>query len=116
MNKLISFGTIGMAGLVGVGVMAFPVSTVFADAKQDATIKREENSAELVVVDDDDDDDTNDTTSGQSRSRTGQDRDNTWSNESRASRDSRNDSRSKVSRASRDNSWSNDSFSRDSRD
>lgn len=58
MKKLLPIGTLGLAGLVGAGLMAFPGTTVAADFDEEAAIKREDNVAELVLVDDDDDDDT----------------------------------------------------------
>ncbi|MDQ3481455.1 MAG: hypothetical protein M3423_09055, partial [Actinomycetota bacterium] len=77
MKKLASITTLGVAGLVGVGVMAFPSLTVAADPNEGAITKRDENASDVVLVDDDDDD-TNDKSRSQSRSR--------------------DDSRSKVSR------------------
>ena len=94
MKKLLPIGTLGLAGLVGAGVMAFPGTTIAADVNEDAVTKREEGVTELVLVDDDDDDDTNGgtdtgTNTGTSRS-TG---DNTRSNftGSAATRPSRSD-------------------------
>jgi hypothetical protein len=93
MKKLASITTLGVAGLVGVGVMAFPSLTVAADPNEGAITKRDENASDVVLVDDDDDDDdTNDKSRSQSRSR--------------------DDSRSKVSR---DDSRSKDSRSKSSR-
>ena len=88
MKKLLPIGTLGLAGLVGAGVMAFPGTTIAADVNDDAVTKREEGVTELVLVDDVDDDDTNGgtntgTNTGTSRS-TG---DNTRSNFTRVSRD-----------------------------
>ncbi len=49
--------TLGLAGLVATGLMAFQQS---ATASSDQTIlKRDEDAADVVLTDDDDDDDTN---------------------------------------------------------
>lgn len=71
-KTLIPFGTLGLAGLVGVGLMSFPATTVSANLGDEAITKREDNVAELVLVDDDDDDDSFSRTTrgtGSSRSR-----------------------------------------------
>lgn len=60
MKKLLPFGTLGLAGAVGVGLMALPGATVAASFDEEAAVKREDGVTELVLVDDDDDDDTND--------------------------------------------------------
>lgn len=60
MRKLLSFGTLGLAGAVGVGLMALPGATVAASFDEGAAVKREDGVTELVLVDDDDDDDTAD--------------------------------------------------------
>ena len=88
MKKLLPIGTLGLAGLIGAGVMAFPGTPIAADVNDDAVTKREEGVTDLVLVADDDDDDTNGgtdtgTNTGTSRS-TG---DNTRSNVTRVSRD-----------------------------
>ena len=97
MKKLLPYGTIGLAGVVGVGLLSFSGSTVAADGGEDAYIKREEAATELVLVDDDDDGDSNDN----SRSRfTGHSRatgDHTRSNFTKMSRD-RDKSRSDKTR------------------
>lgn len=84
--KLLPIGTLGLAGVLGAGLMSFSGTTVSADGN-DAYIKREEAATELVLVDDDDDADSN----NNSRSRfTGFSRatgDNTRSNFTRVSRD-----------------------------
>ena len=59
----------GLAGLVGVGVLAWPAAAAAGD--REAAYKRDEGTSELVLVTDDDDDDTNDdtgTNTGSSRS------------------------------------------------
>lgn len=59
----LTVGTIGIAGLVAAGALAFPVTTAFADSD---AVKRDEDTADVVLADDDDEDDTNgkDTTTG----------------------------------------------------
>lgn len=52
----LTIGTLGIAGLVAAGALAFPVSTAFADSD---AVKRDEDTADVVLADDDDDDDTN---------------------------------------------------------
>ena len=90
MRKLLSFGTLGLAGAVGVGLLALPGATVAASFDDDAAVKREDGVTELVLVDDDDDDDTADdgvdsadTFTGFSRSTS----DRTRSNVTKVSRD-----------------------------
>lgn len=62
MKKLLPIGTLGLAGLVGAGLMALPGTTVAASVDEEAAIKREDSATELVLVsDDDDDDDTGNT-------------------------------------------------------
>ncbi len=87
MKKLLPIGTLGLAGLVGVGVMSFPGSMVAADTGQDAVLKREENVAELVLVDDDGDDDSNDNTRSRFTGFSRASNDNTRSNFTKVSRD-----------------------------
>ena len=62
MKKLLPIGTLGLAGLVGAGLMTLPGSTVASGLGDDVAAKREDNVTELVLVDDDDNDDTNDDT------------------------------------------------------
>lgn len=64
MKKLLPFGTLGLAGAVGVGLMALPGATVSASLDEDAAVKREDGATELVLVDDSDDDDTADDADG----------------------------------------------------
>ena len=59
MKKLLPMGVVGLAGLVGAGVLSFTGNAANADSNDDGYTKREEPGTELVVVDDDDDDDTN---------------------------------------------------------
>ncbi|GAB2747348.1 hypothetical protein [Nocardioides pakistanensis] len=91
MKKLLPIGSLGLAGLVGVGLMAMPGASVAAGPDDEVAVKREDNVTELVLVSDDDDDDTMDdtntdgidTNTGASRSTS----DNTRSNFTRVSRD-----------------------------
>lgn len=48
-------GTLGLAGMVTIGLMALPGSTTWADP----AVKRDEDTPDVVLVADDDDDDTN---------------------------------------------------------
>ena len=76
---------LGLSGLLGAGVLAWPAAAP-ALAAEDVVYKREETATELVLVVDDDDD-TNDR---ETRSRTGVSRatnDGTRSNFTRVSRD-----------------------------
>ncbi|MCY7397123.1 MAG: hypothetical protein LH468_13415 [Nocardioides sp.] len=58
MKRIISIGTLGVAGAVATGLLAFQGPSAFAD---DAAYKRDDDAAKVVMtVDDDDDDDTND--------------------------------------------------------
>jgi hypothetical protein len=110
MKKLLPIGTLGLAGLVGAGIMTLPGTTVAADSTDDAVAKREDNVAELALVADDDDDDTGDGTNTNSRSRnTGFSRftnDNTRSNFTRVSRDR------DLSRSDKTKDWTRDGGSR----
>ena len=108
MKKLLPIGTLGLAGLVGAGLMTLPGSTVAANLGDDAATKREDNLTELVLVDDDDDDDTNDSTNSKSRF-TGSSRstrDNTRSNFTKVSRDR------DISRSDKTKDWTRDGGSR----
>jgi len=65
MNKLMTTGTVGLAGLVASGLVAWQAPMAFGDEKDDGSahsgkaFKREDDSQVLVTtVDDDDDDDT----------------------------------------------------------
>lgn len=110
MKKLIPVGTLGLAGIVGAGLMALPGSTVAASTGDDQVAKREDHVTELVLVDDDDNDDTNDGTGTNTRSRnTGASRstnDNTRSNFTRVSRDR------DLSRCDKTKDWTRDGGSR----
>ncbi|HET9859023.1 MAG TPA: hypothetical protein VFQ19_04530 [Nocardioidaceae bacterium] len=106
MKKLLPIGTLGLAGLVGVGLMTFPSTTVAANLGDDAITKREDNVTELVLVDDDDDDDTGANSGTRTRSRnTGFSRasnDNTRSNFTKVSRDR------DLSRSDKTRDWTRD--------
>ena len=60
MNKLLTIGTLGAAGIVGAGLLTIPGLALADSATDEAAVKREDGVAELVLVDDDDDDDTAD--------------------------------------------------------
>ena len=110
MKKLIPIGTLGLAGIVGAGLMAMPGSTVAANIGDDQVAKREDHVTELVLVDDDDNDDTNDDAGTNTRSRnTGVSRstnDNTRSNVTKVSRDR------DLSRSDKTKDWTRDGGSR----
>lgn len=64
MKKLFPIGILGVAGVVGAGLIALPGTTLATDGGDGVVAKREENVAELVLVADDDDaDDSNNTRS-----------------------------------------------------
>ena len=78
--NIIRGSVIGLAGAVGVGMLAWP-ATAYGD---DVLFKRDEDSVEMVAVDDDDDDDTNDNSNTGFSAATN---DNTRSNFTAVSRD-----------------------------
>ena len=55
-TKLLTIGTMGLAGLVAGGLMALPMTASAAGAK-DQYVKRDEDTPDVVLVTDDDDDD-----------------------------------------------------------
>jgi hypothetical protein len=57
--KLTTFrvGTLGVAGLVTTGLLAFPIGAATA-GKDDQGVKRDDDTPDVVLVADDDDDDT----------------------------------------------------------
>jgi len=58
--KTLTIGTMGLAGLVTTGLLAFPVaSAVAGDDSSQTVFKRDDDAQEVVLVADDDDDDTN---------------------------------------------------------
>ena len=59
MNKLLTIGTLGAAGVVGAGLLTIP-GLALTGSTDEAAVKREDGVAELVLVDDEDDDDTAD--------------------------------------------------------
>lgn len=92
MRKLATIGTLGLAGAVTTGLIAFQGPSAIAD--DDAVYKRDDDAGNVVVtVDDDDDDDTNSRNTGFSRST----RDGTNSRFTKVSRD-RDHSRSDLTR------------------
>lgn len=108
MKKLLPIGTLGLAGAVGIGLLALPGSTVATNLGDDPAAKREDNVTELVLVDDDDDD-TNDSNTRSKSRFTGFSRstnDNTRSNFTRVSRDR------DLSRSDKTRDWTRDGGSR----
>jgi hypothetical protein len=107
MKKLLPFGTLGLAGLVGVGLLSFPTTTaaIADDLGDKAFTKRDDHAAELVLVDHDDDDDTGDQNTG-TRTRT-------RSRDTRHSRVSHDNTRSNVTSMSRDRDHSRGDKTRD---
>jgi hypothetical protein len=86
--SIIRGSVIGLAGAVGVGVLAWPAATAFADTDRDEVyVKRDEQTAEIVAVDDDDDDDSNDDTNSNNTGFSKATNDNTRSNFTKVSRD-----------------------------
>jgi len=104
MKKLLPIGSLGLAGLLGAGLLAMPGAAVSASAPSDgAFVKRDEDVSEVVLVADDDDDDTND----KSRSR------DTRSRFTGNSRSTRDHTRSNFTRMSRDRDRSRGDKTRD---
>lgn len=102
-------GTVlGVAGLLGVGLLAFPALSSVGAAGTDGYLKRDDQENDLVLVADDDDDDTNDDTGTgtDTRSRftgySASTRDNTRSNFTRMSRDR------DLSRSDKTRDWTRD--------
>ena len=87
MKKLLPLGTLGLAGLVGAGLLAMPGATVAAGLDDEVATKREDGVTELVLVDDDDDDDTADDTASRNTGLSRSTNDHTRSNFTRVSRD-----------------------------
>lgn len=101
MKNLFSIGTLGIAGLVSAGLLAFPTTTIAADSGEAAFTKRDDDVTELVLVDDDDDNDSNDNSrSRNSRSRNSNDH--TRSNFTAVSRDR------DLSRGDKTRDWTRD--------
>jgi hypothetical protein len=68
-TKILSVSTLGVAGLVTVGLLSLQGGAVGA---ADDAAKRDEDTPDLVLVADDDDDDTNDDTRSRTGTNTGQ--------------------------------------------
>jgi hypothetical protein len=104
MKKLLPVGTLGVAGLLGAGLLAMPgAAGSAAPGGTDAFLKRDEDVSEVVLVADDDGDDTNDRT----RSR------DTRSRNTGVSRSTRDHTRSNFTRVSRDRDLSRSDKTRD---
>ena len=58
MNTLLKTGTIGLAGLVTAGLVAWPAMTANASDDQAAAKRDDDTQVVVTTVDDDDDDDT----------------------------------------------------------
>ena len=103
--RIIRGSVLGLAGLVGMGMLAFPLASVAGD-REAAFLKRDEQGSDLVLVADDDDDDSNDdsndTDTGISRSTN----DNTRSNFTKVSRDR------DLSRSDKTRDWTRDGGTR----
>jgi hypothetical protein len=89
---------IGLAGLVGVGVLAWPS---IGATSADGYLKRDEQEVDLVLVDDDGDD-TNDNTRSRFTGHSASTRDGTASNFTRVSRDR------DLSRSDKTRDWTGD--------
>jgi hypothetical protein len=90
--SIIRGSVIGLAGAVGVGVLAWPATAALTDNHDEVFIKRDEQTVEMVAVDDDDDADSKDKTNDKTNtnSKTGASKatnDNTRSNFTKMSRD-----------------------------
>ena len=102
--SIIRGSVLGLAGLVGVGLLAFPLSSVATD-RDAAILKRDEQGTDLVLVADDDDDDSNDTSNDNKDTNTGfsnSTNDNTRSNFTKVSRDR------DLSRSDKTRDWTRD--------
>jgi len=92
-TNILTIGTMGLAGLVAGGLMAFPITATAAGSK-DQVVKRDEDTPDVVLVSDDDDDDgpgakgtgthtntgTQTGTNTNTRTGTRSGRDNSWTN------------------------------------
>lgn len=87
MKKLLPLSTLGLAGVVGAGLLAMPGATVAAGLDEEVATKREDGVTELVLVDDNDDDDTADNTASRNTGFSRSTGDHTRSNFTRVSRD-----------------------------
>ncbi len=61
MKRLLPIGTLGLAGVVGIGLLVLPGATASASSDEQLAAKREDSATELVLVADEDDDDSDDT-------------------------------------------------------
>ena len=93
---------VGLSGLVGVGVLAWPSVTTAASADTDEVYKRDDRITELALVADDDDDDTNDNTNDTNTGASRATNDNTRSNFTAVSRDR------DLSRGDKTRDWTRD--------
>ncbi|GAB2859976.1 hypothetical protein [Nocardioides pacificus] len=110
MRKLVTTATLGLTGMVAVGLLALQSPSV--SAVNDEASKREDDVPELVLVADDDDDDTNADDTSRSRN-TGFSRstnDNTRSNFTRVSRNR------DLSRSDKTRDWTQDGPGKRKRD
>ncbi len=110
MRKLVTTATLGLTGMVAVGLLALQSPSV--SAVNDEASKREDDVPELVLVADDDDDDTNADDTSRSRN-TGVSRstnDNTRSNFTRVSRNR------DLSRSDKTRDWTQDGPGKRQRD
>lgn len=70
MNTLLKTGTIGLAGLVTAGLVAWPATTAIANDDRAATKRDDDSHVVVTTVDDDDDDDTGARDQTRTRTRT----------------------------------------------
>ena len=106
--SIIRGSVLGLAGLVGMGMLAFPLASVVSD-REAAFVKRDEQGSDLVLVADDDDDDSNDDSKDSKATNTGISRstnDNTRSNFTKVSRDR------DLSRSDKTRDWTRDGGTR----
>ncbi len=109
MNRIITTGTLGLAGLVAAGLVAWQVPAFAGSGSdRDTAFKRDDDSQVLVTTVDDDDDD--DTGRDQTRTRTRTNGDDTNTGNSRSRADQTN---SRVSAVSRDRDLSRGDLTRD---
>ncbi|MDO9398547.1 MAG: hypothetical protein Q7T71_18540 [Herbiconiux sp.] len=122
MRNLMTVGTLGAAGLLTTGLMAFGATTAFAD--DSPAFKRPEDTPDVVMtVDDDDNDDTanrdNTNTNGNTNTNTNG---NTNTGSSRSTNDGTNSRFTKVSRdrdlsrSDKTKDWTNDGPGKKKRD
>ncbi len=95
-TNMLTIGTMGLAGLVAGGLMAFPITASAAGSK-DQVVKRDEDTPDVVLVTDDDDDDD-----GPGARGTGT---NTNTNTGGGTKTGTNTNTRTGTRSGRDNSW-----------